>query len=150
MRRPRRDEDVLAGKRPRPRTEQRHGGIRDLDRLRHAAEASLAAFRHFAGIRSDREDAVGAQLRDIALGCRMLPHARVHGGRDQHRLVGREQHGRGEIVGEPVGHFGNQVGGRRCHHDQISVAREPDMTDVEFAHHIEQIDERGLARERAG
>ena len=24
------------------------------------------------------------------------------------------------------------------------------MTDVEFAHHIEQIDERGLARERAG
>ena len=43
------------------------------------------------GIGPDHADAVGAQLRDVAPRRRMPPHLRVHGRRDQHRLVGREQ-----------------------------------------------------------
>ena len=32
-----------------------------------------------------------------------------------------------------VGHLGHQVGGGRRHHDEIGLAREPDVADVEFA-----------------
>ena len=56
----------------------------------------------------------------------------------------------GEIVGMAAGHFGDQIGGRRRHHDEIGVAREADMADVEFALRIEQIGIGALAGERAG
>ena len=46
-------------------------------------------------------------------------------------------------------HLGHQVGGRRRHHDEVGVAREPDMADVEFAARVEQIGEHLLAGERA-
>ncbi len=73
------------------------------------------------------------KLRDIALRRRGRPHLRVHRRRQQDRFVGREQDGGGEIVGMAVRHFRHQVGGRRRDHDQIAVAREPDMADVELA-----------------
>ncbi len=38
------------------------------------------------------------------------PHAHVHRGRRQHRLVGGEQHGRGEIVGHARRHARQDVG----------------------------------------
>ena len=64
-------------------------------------------------------------------------------------MVGREQHGGGEIVGVTVGHLRHQIGGGGRHYDQVGVAREPDVPDVEFAFRIEQVDERMLARKRA-
>ena len=70
-------------------------------------------------------------------------------GRDQHRLVGREQHGGGEIVGVAAGHLGHQVGGRGRHHDRSRVAGEPDVADVELARRIEQIGMDAPAAERA-
>ena len=46
-------------------------------------------------------------------------------------------------------HFGDQIGGRRRNNNQIGVARQPDMPDVELALRIEQIDIRLFAGERA-
>ena len=48
-------------------------------------------------------------------------------------LVGREQHGGRKIVRMAVRHLGHEVGGRGRDHDQIIVARETDVPDVEFA-----------------
>ncbi len=42
-------------------------------------------------------------------------------------------------------HFGHQVGGRRRDDDEIGVARQPDMADVELALRIEQIGVGALA-----
>ena len=46
-------------------------------------------------------------------------------------------------------HFRNQVGGRRRDHDDIGVARQPDMADVKFTLRIKQIGMGALAGKRA-
>ena len=71
----------------------------------------------------------------------MLPHAHIHGGRDEHRLVGGEQHGGGEIVGEAMRHLGEEVGGRRRDDDQVGLARQADMADLGLVLEVEQIGE---------
>ncbi len=46
-------------------------------------------------------------------------------------------------------HLGHQIGGGGRHHDQISVAGEPNMADVEFGARIEEIHIGVPARDRA-
>ena len=113
----------------------------DFERLRHAPDPGLAALRHLARIRSDHRDAVGNKLREIALRRLVRPHRRVHRGRNQDRLVGREQHGAREIVRMAARHLGHEVRGRGRDHDEIGLAREPDVADIELACRIEQIRE---------
>ena len=84
-------------------------------------------------------DAVGAQRGDIALGRRMQPHAHVHRRRDQHALVGRQQRGRGQIVGEAVRHARQQIGGRGRDDDEIGRARQFDVAHLRFVGQAEQI-----------
>ena len=60
-------------------------------------------------------------------------------------FVGREQYRGREIVGVAVRHLRHQVGGRGRDHDEVGVAREPDVADIEFARRIEQVRERTLA-----
>ena len=80
----------------------------------------------------------------------MAPHRRVHRRRDQDARARRQQHRGGEVVGETVRHARDQVGGRRRHHDQLGLAREADVADVELAVRIEQVGEDALAGQRAG
>ena len=47
-----------------------------------------------------------------------------------------------------VRHLGHQVGGRGRDDDQIGVAREPDVADVELAVLVEQVGE-GASRPRS-
>ncbi len=47
-------------------------------------------------------------------------------------------------------HFGDQICGGRRHHDQVGLARQPDVADVELLVRIEQIGEDALAGQRAG
>ena len=150
MRRARGDEHALARERaPAFAREQRLGGRDDLERLGHAADAGLAALGHLAGVRADERDAVGCELREVAPRRLVAPHARVHRRREQDRLVGREQHRGGEIVGEAVRHLGHQVGGGRRDDDEVGLARQPDMADVELGSRVEQVGEGMLAGERA-
>ena len=121
----------------------------DFKRLGHAASPSFAALGHFPGIRTDDADAVGAELREIALRCLRRPHVRVHRRSEQDRFVGREQHGGREIVGMAAGHFRDQIRGRRRDDDQIGVARQADMADIEFALRIEQVGVGAFTGERA-
>ncbi len=48
-----------------------------------------------------------------------------------------------------VRHLGHEIGGCRRHHDQVAVARQPDMTGVELAVGIEQVGIGALAGQRA-
>ena len=80
----------------------------------------------------------------------MLPHVRIHRRRQQHLAVGSDEHGAGEIVGVPARELGHEIGGRGRDHDEIGLARQPDVADVEFAFPIEQVREHALARQRAG
>ena len=63
--------------------------------------------------------------------------------------VGGEQHGRGEIVGEAVRHPGKEIGGRRRDHDQVGLAREPDVTDIVLVLAVEELGEHLPAGDRA-
>ena len=122
----------------------------DLQRLGHAAETALASLRHLAFVGADERDAVGDELREIALRRSVRPHVRVHRRRQKNLRAGGEQHGSRQIVGMTVRHLGHQVGGRRRDDDEVGLAREPDMADVEFARRIEQVGEDTLADDGAG
>ncbi len=114
MRRAGGHDDALAGKRALPlagthadpgrqpdlRVALKRRGDRrnDFERLRHAARPVFAA-GHIAMIGADKQHAVLAQARDVALRCRMQPHAQVHGRCRERPFVGGEQQRRGEIVG---------------------------------------------------
>ena len=93
-------------------------------------------------------DAIGLKLCDVAAcGC-VLPHAHVHRRDDEHRLVGREQGGGGEVVGEAIGGLGHEIGSRRRHDDQVSRARQLDMAHLGFVGETEEFLIDLLARER--
>ena len=112
--------------------------------------AGFAALGHLADVGPDEMDAVGLAaaptLRRVA---GMQPHARVHGGRDQHRLVGGHQHAGGEVVGVAAGHLGDQVGGGGRHHDQVGLARQADVADLALVVEVEQLGEDAIVAERA-
>ena len=116
----------------------------DLLRLGHATEPGLAA-RHVAWVRADHSDAVARQGGDIALGRGMRPHLWIHRRGDQHRLVRGEQRRRGQIIGEAVRHLRDQIGGRRRDHDQVRLARQPDVAHLGLIGQGEQIAEHPLA-----
>ena len=101
----------------------------DLQRLRHAAGPEFR-LRHRAVVGTDHVDAVIQQRREIAPRRRVLPHAHVHGGRDQDRQRGGEQNRGGEIVRVPARHPCHEVGGRGRDDDQVGIAGEPDMADI--------------------
>jgi hypothetical protein len=63
-----------------------------------------------------------AQRRDIGMGRGMGPHLQIHRRGHQNRLVGGQQRRRGEIVAQSMRHLGQQIGGRRGHHDQVGLA----------------------------
>ena len=53
-------------------------------------------------------------------------------------------------VGQAAGDLGHQVGGAGRHHDQVGLARQANMADVELVRGIEQIGEDALAGDGAG
>ena len=118
-------------------TNQRQHRRHDLERLGHAPYASLTRLRHLAGVGTYDRHAIRDELHQIAPCCLMLPHAGVHGGRHEDGSVGREQHGAGEVVGVAARQFGHEVGGCGRQHDEIGLAREPNMADVELGLRIE-------------
>ena len=108
----------------------------------------LAAFGHFAHIRADDMHAVRAEAAPDCVASPWPPTCAGSLPAQRGRLVGRKQYGAGEIVGTPGRHLGDQVGSRRRNDDEICVARQADMPDIELALRIEQIGIGALASER--
>ena len=82
---------------------------------------------------------VGLQGGQVAAGGRVGPHAHVHRRGHQHRLVGGQEHGRGQVVGQAVGGLGHQVGGGGNHHQQVCRARQLDMAHLGLGGQREQL-----------
>ena len=123
---------------------QRAGSQLGLDRreyfrrLGHAAKAELAAGHGpFAG--ADAADATALEQRQIGLGGGMVPHAHIHGRRDQRRLVAGEQGRRGEIVGDALRHLGQDVGARRCYDHEVGLAAQADVPHLALVRQREEI-----------
>jgi hypothetical protein len=73
----------------------------------------------------------------------MLPHADVHRRRGEHRLVGGEQQGGGEVVGDAGRHLREEVGGGRADQDQVGGAAELDMAHLRL---VLEVPQRGVDR----
>jgi hypothetical protein len=117
--------------------------------LAHASAPDLAAGK-VARVRSEHGDAVGAEARDVAPGRGVVPHLRVHRRADHHRLVGRQQHGGGKVVGKARGHLCDQVGGRRRDDHEIGLARQPDVAHLGLVGQREELGEDLVAGKRRG
>ncbi len=104
-------------------------GADDLHRLGHAPEAAFVLGER-ARIGPDPPHAARFQGFHVRDGGIVAPHAVVHRGGHQHRLVGGEQHRRGEIVGDALRHFGEDIRRRRGHDEQIGLLREPQMAHL--------------------
>ena len=50
----------------------------------------------------------------------------------------------GEVVGVAASHLGQQVGGGRRDHDQVGLARQPDVADLALVVEIEQLREHAI------
>lgn len=104
-------------------------GGEDFGWVGHAAWADGAAGLP-AGVGADGGDAVGEELFEVALGGGVEPHGFVHGGGDEDAggWCGEEEGG-DEVVGEAVGHFGEDVGGGGCDKDEVGGLGEADVGD---------------------
>ncbi len=112
------------------------------------AGAGFIRLGHFSDGRADKVDAVGLELSRISPGGGMLPHMRVHGGSDQDRLVGREQHGGCQVARVATRHLGHQVRGGGGDDDQIRFTAQANMSDLTLVVEIEQIREDAIVRQR--
>ena len=92
----------------------------------HASEACFAAcgVSHFW---SDEEVFVLAEAFDVALCRGGAPHFGVHGGGEEDGFVGGEEERGGEVVGESLRGFRDEVGGCRRGDDEVCVSGELDM-----------------------
>jgi hypothetical protein len=121
--------------------------VRDLGRFGHAARPELG-LGHRALVRADEMDAVSPEGRDVPLRRRMLPHAHVHGRREEDGQRGGEQDRGGEVVGQSGRHLGHEVRGRGRDHDQVGIARKLDVADIGLVLAVEQVRMRPLPRQR--
>ena len=68
----------------------------------------------------------------------MLPHLRVHGGREDHRAPGHQQDRGEQVVGPPGGGPRQQISRGGGHEDEIRLLAQPDVRHlvnaVEGAH----------------
>ena len=133
------DERMGTSQRPLPRSLQL--GLDGGNNGGHVRQAAGTEFTtgHGTFIRLHDRNAVRAQLGDIADRRGMLPHPHVHGGRHEDRLVGRQQHGRGEIIRETGIRLGHQIGRCRADDNKIGRARQLDVAHLGFVIEIEQL-----------
>ena len=115
--------------------------------LRQAAAAHIFAGQHTALGRDDGE-AVTLQRGDVVLGDRVFQHPGVHGRGDQLRAFGRED-GRGQhVVGDAVGHLGDDIGRGRCNEDDVGLFGQCNMGDLELEIPVESVHHALVAGER--
>ena len=151
VRRPGGDDDLAARERAVRQTRlvaaiKALDGGKDVCRFAHPPGPELAA-GHVALFGPREQHAILLQRGDVSLGRTVLPHAHVHGRRDQHRLVGGHQRSRGKIIGKTCRHLGHQVGGGRRHNDEVRNPRQLNVSHLGFIRQVEQVGIDLLARQ---
>ncbi len=121
-------------------------GCNDFERFGHPTWAILAAGHH-ALLRPDHKDAVIRETGEVSLRRWMKPHPDVHRRREEDPLVGREQQRAREVVGDALCHLGHEIGGGRCHNQEVGRAREFDMAHFGLVGQRKQVVVDPLSRE---
>ena len=88
------------------------------------------------------------QRSEVVLRDGVFQHPGVHGRADQLGAPGRKHHGGEHIIGNAVGHFGNDVGRGRCHQNDIRLFGQRDMGDLELEIAVEGIHHALVAGQR--
>ena len=122
------DDDALARQVLRHGIEHLADGLDDVLGFAHAARVHVAAGK-VATAGSHHVDAALAQRGHIGLRGRRLPHAIVHGRRDNDGPRCRKQRCGDEVIGDAVGHLGDDIGRRGRHDHQVGLLRQRDMVD---------------------
>ncbi len=107
-------------------------------RLEHAPHADLPAGLVSRG-GAEYRHAVLAQLPDVALGGRRIPHLAVHRRRDDERHIARQAQRREQVIGQPMHQAGDEIGRRWRHQDRVRVAAEINVRHVVGHARIPQI-----------
>ena len=104
---------------------------RPFDNDLRRGQASLPHFStgQVAGFRLHHGDSAPAQDLQIGLRRRVAPHLDVHGGSRDGGSDGGNVESAQEIVPDAVGEFGQRVGRRRRHQQQVAAAGQGDMFD---------------------
>ena len=100
--------------------------VDQIGRVRKLALAFIAAGQAPAG-RFDDPDAALPQHFQIGLGGRMIIHSCIHGRRNKDRAGAGQQGGRKHIVGQSIGHLGNDIGSSRGYNGQIRLFGQRNM-----------------------
>ena len=96
--------------------------------LAHAARVNVATGK-VAAAGSHHMHAAVAQRGHVGLRRRRLPHAVVHSGCDHDGSWRCQQRGGDEVVGDAVGHLGDDIGRRGRHDHQIGLLRQRNVVD---------------------
>ena len=115
--------------------------------LGQAAAAHILAGQHPA-LRGDDREAVVLQRSEVVLRDGVFQHPSVHGWDDQFGAPGRKHHGGEHIIGNAVGHFGNDVGRGRCHQNDIRLFGQRDVSDLELEIAVEGVHHALVAGQR--
>ena len=122
------DHDALARKILRCGVEHLADGLDDVLGLAHASRVHVAAGK-VAAAGPHHMDATVAQRGHVGLRRRRFPHAIVHGRRDHNGSWRCQQRGGDEVVGDAVGHLGDDIGRRGRHDHQIGLLRQRNVVD---------------------
>ena len=142
-----RDEDVAAAERSGAALPEKGGDrVDDGIRFAHAPRSGFAA-GEISRFRPHHGDTVGDEPGNVAADGGILPHARVHGRRRKHRLVGGKQDRRRQVVRQTSCHAAHDIGCRRRHHDEVGFPRQADMVHAAVAVRREEVLEDRLAGE---
>ena len=110
----------------RPRRRQRRQQIRRLNK----PPCPALGLGHRALDGAGKPHTPAAQHGHIRLCCRVFPHRRVHRRRHQHRRAAGQQHGGGQIRGQPMRHARQHIGARGGDHDPVRPARQTNMANA--------------------
>ena len=122
------DDDALARQVLRHGVEHLTDSLDDVLGLAHAPRVHVAAGK-VAAAGSHHMDTVLAQRGHVGLRCRRLPHAVVHSGCDHDGSRRCQQRGGDEVIGDAVGHLGDNIGRRGRHDHQIGLLRQRNVVD---------------------
>src|SRR5690606_6829873 len=125
------DDDVASGEVPAGGAAGQHvpGDLEQLGGLGQPPGAGVPAGEAPGG-RFDDDGAAGPQGRHVRLGRGVLPHLGVHRGGEHDGAARGEQRVGEQVVGEPGGGAGEQVGGGGGDEHQVRLLPEPDVRDV--------------------
>ena len=116
--------------------------LEDAGRLRQPSDAGQAR-RQLADLRLDHEVAELAQLRHVALGRRVGPHAGVHGRRHDHRGAAGARDGGHRVDDQSGGELAEQVRRGRSQDDRVGRLGQLDVGDLVLGVELEDVVEHG-------